>query len=800
MTADLRAQLQATLGDTYTIERELGGGGMSRLFVAEERSLGRRVAIKVLAPEIAAGLNADRFAREIRLAARLQHPHIVPLLSAGTAGDLPYYTMPFVEGKTLRDRLAGDPISIAEARSILRDVALALEYAHEHWVVHRDIKPENVLLTGRTAVVTDFGIGKALSASRTQADPATVTYAGTVIGTPAYMAPEQAVGDPQADHRTDLYAWGVMAYEMLTGAHPFAGRASAQELLGAHLSETPVPIGEKRPEVPEALRDLVMRCLAKGPAERPAAARLLLDCLDTIPLTSQDGTFAAVRRLSGLRGRRLAVGVGALVLLTIGIHGLWQRGSGTANTRGEGRASPAEPIRSLAVLPLVNVGGDSTQEFFADGITDELTTALAKLPGVRVAARSSAFTFKGQQGLDGREAGRRLGVSAVLEGSLRREGSRMRLNVQLTSVAGGLVLWSDGFQREVKDAFAVQTEVATAIASALRITIGMEDSSRVFATQTTSPELYDRYLLGKYFVNQGAREGLEKGLGLFREVRARDSLYARAYSGIALAYFWLADAYLPPKEAYPKMIEAATHAIQLDPDLAEAHGLLAAANLLYAWDWEAARQEADRALALNPNEATARQVLMMSRLIDGDSTGALVAAREWVRTDPLSPITNHVAAYYMTLAGGGDSAVAQARRAEAIAPGLVYEECFSGYALLANGLYPEALALLERAARTLGHPTAYLAVAYARTGRRADAEQVLRGLEARWGREYLVPEYVAAAWATLGNYQRAFTWLERGSEAHSALAPTIVASPEFAPMRQDPRFRRLLDKLHLAPR
>ena len=283
----LRDQLQTSFGAAFTLERELGGGGMSRVFVAREEALGRAVVVKVLAPELAEGLSAERFTREILLAARLQHPNVVPVLAAGTGSDgLPYYTMPFIAGASLRARLAARPVPLAETLAVLRDVARALAYAHAQGVVHRDIKPENVLLTGGAAVVADLGIAKALSAAT--GGGATLTQLGMAVGTPAYMAPEQAVGDAALDHRADLYALGVIAYELTAGVHPFAGR-SAQALVVAHLTELPAPLAERRPDVPAALSALILRLLAKSPDDRPVSADAVVQLLDGLSTACGDG-------------------------------------------------------------------------------------------------------------------------------------------------------------------------------------------------------------------------------------------------------------------------------------------------------------------------------------------------------------------------------------------------------------------------------------------------------------------------------------------------------------------------------
>ena len=373
LSQDLREQLQATLGDAYLLEHELGGGGMSRVFVAHETSLGRQVVVKVMLPELAAGVSVDRFRREIQLAARLQHPHIVPLLSAGESNGLPFFTMPFVVGESLRARVARGELPIGEAVHILRDVVSAVAYAHDFGVVHRDIKPDNVLLSGGVAVVTDFGVAKAVSASTDAAQHTSLTSMGVALGTPAYMAPEQATADPNVDHRADIYALGAMAYEMLTGRAPFAGR-TAQATLAAHVIEEPDPIDRRRPGLPPALAAMVMQCLAKRPADRPQSAAELKHTLDSLGTPSQ-GTAptqaalavpsaAAERRADGMRPRAmtlLLIGLGAVLLLAVGAF--WARRTGAVGA-GPGPASQqalsppaAAPESSPAAAPATPPAG-----------------------------------------------------------------------------------------------------------------------------------------------------------------------------------------------------------------------------------------------------------------------------------------------------------------------------------------------------------------------------------------------------------------------------------------------------------
>ena len=400
---------------------------MSRVFVAREHALGREVVVKVLSPELSASLSAERFTREIKLAAALQEPHIVPVLAAGmTSEGLPYYTMPFVRGDSLRARLVAGPVRLVEALGILRNIAQALAHAHERGIVHRDIKPDNVLLSSGTAVVTDSGIAKALTASRTSdgtplsTNDGTLTQAGSSIGTPAYMAPEQAVGDA-VDHRADIYAWGVVAYELLSGAHPFAGKTGAAQLIAAHLAEAPPSLAERAPEVPREVAALVMQCLAKNPSERPATANTLLERLATVATPNAERQAAPTASSSNSR----VITIAATVLLLMGgAAALWYTkgraagGSTNASTNAStATVAPEEALSSLAVLPFVNTSGDTKDEYFSDGLTDELAHALSKLPGLRLAGRSSSFSFKGKTIL-APDVGKALGVGAIVEGTV----------------------------------------------------------------------------------------------------------------------------------------------------------------------------------------------------------------------------------------------------------------------------------------------------------------------------------------------------------------------------------------------
>jgi serine/threonine-protein kinase len=548
--SDLRRELQSTLGDGYTLERELGGGGMSRVFVARENALGRDVVIKVLAPELSAAVSAERFTREIATAARLQQANIVPVLAAGLSGGLPYFTMPFVKGESLRALLArGSAMSMHDRINVLRDVARALAYAHGEGIVHRDIKPDNILLSAGTAVVTDFGIAKAISAARTQdgshaiANDATLTQAGSSIGTPAYMAPEQAVGEA-VDHRADLYSWGVLAYELLSGAHPFADKTGASQLIAAHLAEMPVSLELRSPELPREVAALVMQCLAKKPNDRPAAASTLLERLAAVTTPSAERATERASVGSGASSQR-GIGIAALILVSAAAAFWFVKGRDADgdSSAGASAAVASEALSSLAVLPFVNTSGNAQDEYFSDGLTDELSHALSKLPGLRLAGRSSSFSFKGKT-VPASEVGEALGVGAIVEGSVRRAGDRIRLTAQLTSTRDGQVLWSDAFERTGADVFAVQDAFTSAIVAALTPRLGTAAAGdpatniagAIAARGTADAEAYDLYLKGRYYWAQRGADELDSAVKYLEAAVQRDSNFARGWAALALAY------------------------------------------------------------------------------------------------------------------------------------------------------------------------------------------------------------------------------------------------------------------------
>jgi eukaryotic-like serine/threonine-protein kinase len=743
---------------------------MSSVFVAEETALGRRVVIKILPPELAHAVSGERFRQEIRFAARLTHPHIVPLLAAGESDGLPYYTMPYVEGESLRARLARGPLPLAEVVSQLRDVARALAYAHEHGVVHRDIKPDNVLLTADSALVTDFGVAKAVSAA-TDAGQGGITTLGVVLGTPAYMAPEQGAGDPATDHRADLYAFGCLAYEALTGAPPFTGRPPAA-LIAAHAIEPPEPLARRRPDVPPALVELVMRCLAKRAADRPQSAAEVLEALDGVPA-----------RTSTPRRRTAAV-VAAMVAIVAGLAVVFGLGRRIAPAGGE-RQGEAGPLHSVAVLPFVNTGGDPEDEYFSDGMTDELAHALAGLPDIRVAGRTSSYAYKGKAATV-QEIGRALGVSGVIAGSVRRAGDRLRLTVQLSSAADGFQRWSHEYERRSADVFEVQDELTRAIVAELEPTL--RGTAAAVASErrgTGNPEAYEYYLRGRYFFARRGAPGLLKALDEYRAAIARDSAFARAWAGIALVYVVLPSYHAVDADSLNQLGIAAAHrALALDSTVADAHMALASA-LQNEVRLDAADAEFRRVVSLVPNDPTAYLWHSATLQAQGRIGDALEASRRASTLDPLSAVIITDQAAVLLAGRRYPEAFAAARRALELDSTFTWAHVILAQLHGVTGRSDSALAQLGL--DPPGHPASLwrgpgwrgMAVwAYSLAGRRGEVERMRSEIARHPSQQGSYDEAMAAM--AVGDLEGAVAGLARGLARHELLG--VEASPGCSPV------------------
>jgi eukaryotic-like serine/threonine-protein kinase len=463
-------RLLSALGGSYTIERELTGGGMALVYVGEDHDLGRKVVIKILPPELAASVSAERFRREILTVARLQHPHIVPVLKAGDVDGLPYFVMPYVDGESVDVRLRRTPtLGVRETLGIMKDVARALAFAHEHGVVHRDIKPGNVLLAAGSATVTDFGVAKALSSARRSGEKgAGLTNTGMSLGTTLYMAPEQAAGDPDIDGRADIYSLGITAYEMLAGVAPFAS-LGPREMLTARLTLPPPPLSTIRKDVPAGLERLIARCLAIDPVDRPQTASALVEALEDPETMS--GSFASTTPKTasgGSRAARAVIGALALVGAIVVSAGIYERAhAGNSSALAESTVNAGKPVDLgvIAVLPFVSLGADSSNAYLATGVTNAVAGKLLKTPGLRVLAPGRPRSVKRRSDT---ASTAHFSARLVLEGTVERVGDRLRVTARLSNTNDDVMEWADVFDRDVKDIFAVEDEIATAIAASVR--------------------------------------------------------------------------------------------------------------------------------------------------------------------------------------------------------------------------------------------------------------------------------------------------------------------------------------------
>jgi len=787
---NLLEQLQRTLGSAYTLERELGGGGMARVYLAHEPALGRRVVVKVLPPELSAGVNAERFRREIRVAAQLQHPHIVPVLQAGESGDLLYYTMPFVEGDSLRARLSREgALPVRDVRRIVGEVLDALVCAHGHGVVHRDIKPDNVLISGQHAVVTDFGVAKALSAASDDN-----TTAGMALGTPAYMAPEQVAADPAMDHRADLYAVGALAYEMLTGRPPFIGN-SPQAVLSAHLTQIPEPVTALRPSVPRDLAALVTRCLEKHPADRPQSAQALLNELEAVPSSGAQTVAALPSRASRPRSRSVAI-IGAVLTLAV---------AGVVAAVAINRPRANHAIRSIAVLPFVNVGGDSADEYFSDGMADELTTALAKIPGVRVASRSSAFAFKRRRDLDARQIGKKLNVGAVVEGTVYRAGNRSRIRAQLTTVTDNFALWSDSYEREMgsaSDVFRMQEEIARSIAAALQVRLA-SGSAPLVERRTSDLAAYELYLKGRYAWNQRTGPSLTQAVRYFEDAVARDSNFARAYAGIAESYVLLPIySSVRPADAWLKAKAAADRALALDSTLVEGHAARAYGVFLYERDHSRADEGFRRAIAIDPRYGTAHQWYADLLGGRGNLDARLRELRVAQQLDPLSRIFSHEIAQTLFGMGRIDDAVAELRTVLDLDASFGMAHRTLGLLYVKQGKREEGIRALHRSldiSQRRAIDVAHLARVYALGGQLDSARALVAELASRSERYYVPAFAFAIAHTGLNNKDSAFAWLNKAVDNYEPSLAENWFDPAFESLHTDPRWKLVLARLGMQP-
>src|SRR5258705_10062182 len=816
----------------YEIRAQLGAGGMGEVYLAQDTKLDRKVALKILPADLAA--NQDRmrrFRQEAKAASVLNHPNIITIYEIEQIDSVNFLATELIEGETLRQRMRRAPLKLGEMLDVAIQSASALAAAHAASIVHRDIKPENIMVRQDGILkVLDFGLAKLTEGPmpdsvNTEAPTSAVvnTEPGVIMGTAIYMSPEQARG-LQVDARTDIFSLGVVLYEMVTGRLPFEGSTSSEALASILGEKEAQPLARYSREAPFELERIVCKALRKEREQRYQTTKdLLLDLqsfrqqLDfearlerSIPPVARDDQ-TTVSKASAAVSAQMSPTASITEYLTSRIKHTWRSlvialatliVAVSSITYLYYSARSASAIDSIAVLPLINATNEPDSEYLSDGITESIISNLSQLPQLKVMARSTVFHFKGKE-IDPREVGRQLGVRAVMAGRLLRQGDHLIVRTELVNVADGTQLWGAEYDRELADVLGLQQDISREISEKLRLKLTGEEKKRLTGRDTTNAEAYQFYLRGRYFWNKRTADGIKKAIDQFQQAIDRDPNYALGYVGLTDCYALLEEyAGVPASETLPQARAAADRALQIDDSLSEAH---TSSGVIFFQIWHCAQTEGEykRGVSLNSNYPTAHHWLSIYFRAKGQLDDSLREINRAQELDPLSSVIGQNVAEIYLLKNDLNSAIAQCQRVIELDPNFpgAHEEL--GFAYLKQRRYEEAIAEFQKTVELCGGASRYqghLGYCYAVTGKRAEAQAILKELEVKYARREAVGQYLADVYAGLGDKDQAFTWLEKDFERRSGIRlPFSKWWFTFEGLRSDPRFTDLMHRIGLTP-
>jgi serine/threonine-protein kinase len=811
----------------YKIISAIGKGGMGEVFLAQDSKLDRKVALKILPAEFAEDQDRmRRFIREAKSASALNHPNIITIYEIGESNGTHYIATEFIDGKTLRQHLKSADFSRSSVLELAIQIASALQIAHSAGIIHRDVKPDNVMIRKDGLVkILDFGLAKlAESPASTPAlnhgeEEVTAiqspsTSPGLIVGTATYMSPEQAKGQA-VDARTDIFSFGILFYELLTGTLPFSGE-TALETISSILRDEPPPLRQSRPDLPNEIERIVSKSLRKDPDERYQTAKDLLIDLKaakrdvesqhqskrgTVPPHENDKTqilkapttdevdqkTTDLTLAGNPKGRYVAAGILALLLAVGGFFGYQYFASN-------------KQINSIAVLPFENKSSKADSEYLSDGLAESLIYRLSQLPNLKVSPTSSVFRYKGKA-TDPQTIAEELGVDSVMTGRITQRGDNLTISVELVDTRNNKSLWGEQYERKLSELLATQREITSEITNKLQLKLSGESEQKLAKKYTDNDEAFQLYLKGRFHFAKRTKEDILKGIEYFQQAIKLDPNFALAYASIAESYNAIPSyPYLSPKEAFPQAQAAAARALEIDPNLSEAHSALGAYFATYDWNWAEAEREHKRAIELSPNASVAHYRYGQYLAITGRKDESIAEVKRAVELEPLSLITGaNLAATYL-FAGQNEQGLEQARKTYDLEPNFVSGRFFLGVAYNANGRYVEAITISEKSLQT--HPKNQLMLfiagyAYAKSGRRQEAEEVVNRFREIEKTQYVMSCFIASIYGALGEKDNAFAELEKAFANRDWELCRLQVAPYWNPLRDDPRFKDLLKRMNL---